>query len=157
MRWAGESSRKPRRPRPYSRHCDPHHAQRPPIAAAIRAPCRPASPHVPLVFTTTRHAASLSASTPFPLIIARRPQGLDGWRYAHNGSPAWGVNDGRCSNPPNDLPAMPTVGAGSSRSFAKIPPPIAIYVYYAIHGNPGFYHDAARRIATVLENLNCLI
>ena len=32
-----------------------------------------------------------------------------------------------------------------------------MYVYHATHGNPGFYHDAARRVATVFENPNCLI
>ena len=103
-----------------------------PKGRPLMPPCaHHAAPHPPMSpygFYNDAARASLSASTPFPLIIARRPQGLDGWRYAHNGSPAWGVNDGRCSNPPNDLPAMPTVGAGSSRSFAKIPPPTAIYV-----------------------------
>ena len=43
-------------------HCDPHRAQRPPIAASIRVLCRPASPHEPVVFTTTQHAASLRSS-----------------------------------------------------------------------------------------------
>ena len=65
---------------------------------------------------------------------------------------------GEGGNPPNDLPAMPTVGARIIFAvFAKIPPPIAIYVYHATYGNPGFYHDAACRVATFFENLNCLI
>ena len=44
-------------------------------------------------------------------------------------------------NPPNDLPAMPTVGRGLRN--AKIPPPIAIYVYHATYRILDFYHDAA--------------
>ena len=43
-------------------HCDPHRAQRPPIGASMRVPCHPAFPHEPVVFTTTRHAASLRSS-----------------------------------------------------------------------------------------------
>ena len=66
----------------------------------------------------TRRAASLSASTPFP-VDARM-----------------GVNDGRCGNPQQCHPRKcPTVGAGSSRfsrrfprppysPYAKIPPPV---------------------------------
>ena len=34
-----------------------------------------------------------------------------------------GVNDGRYGNPPNDLPAMRTVGAGSSRFSRRFPRP----------------------------------
>ena len=41
-RWAGESSRKPRRPRPYSRHCwDALRSKCRPIAATMRKPCAP--------------------------------------------------------------------------------------------------------------------
>ena len=49
------------------------------------------------------------------------------------------------------------MGGGIFAKTAKIPPPTAIYVYHATHGAPGFYHDAARRVATFFENLNCLI
>ena len=67
-RWAGESLRKPRRPRPYSRALAGmalRSALRPKAAHRrlhTRVLCRPASPHEPVVFTTTRHAASLRSS-----------------------------------------------------------------------------------------------
>ena len=67
-RWAGESSRKPRRPRPYSRAFAGmalRSALRPKAAHRrlhTRVLCRPASPHEPVVFTTTQHAASLRSS-----------------------------------------------------------------------------------------------
>ena len=63
-RWAGESSRKPRRPRPYSRAFAGRalrSASRP-KAASMRVPCHHACPHEPVFFTTTRHAASLRSS-----------------------------------------------------------------------------------------------
>ena len=68
--WAGESSRKPRRPRPYSRAFAGIS-----LRFALRPKCRPwpppcachATPHAshlwdPMVFTTMRHAASLRSS-----------------------------------------------------------------------------------------------
>ena len=50
-RWAGKSSRKPRRPRPYSRHCGEAIATRiaiqmPPIVASIRISCPPRLPPI---------------------------------------------------------------------------------------------------------------
>jgi len=78
----------------------------------------------PTVFVAPRRAASLSGLRtrlwrPMVFITARRvvicPRLPVDARM--------GVNDGRCGNPPNDLPAMPTVGAGSSRFSRRFPRP----------------------------------
>ena len=50
----------------------------------------------------------------------------------------------------NTLPAMPTVGAGSSQREDS-PAHRDNYVYHATHGDPGFYHDAARRVVIHLH------
>ena len=70
---AGESSRKPRRPRPYSRRCMSHCAQISPISPS--SPCAYHAPRMPhtyvgsTVFTTTRHAASLRSSKNLNCVI----------------------------------------------------------------------------------------
>ena len=69
-KWAGESSRKPRRPRPYSRAfagISLRSASRPKAAHWCRHAHTMPTPHAshlwdPMVFTTTRHAASLRSS-----------------------------------------------------------------------------------------------
>ena len=108
-----------------------------PIAAAMRIPCTPHATHLwgPIIFITTRRAASLQ--TPPPPICACAP-------LRH-----------RMRLPRESPTSMsdPTVFVATRRAAAR-------RVVILLHGSHlwgpyGFFNDAARRVATFFENLNC--
>ena len=68
----------------------------------------------------------------------------------------WGAVGGGIFAKTAKTPPLQSAFAGMAlRSKCRpLPPP---YVYHATHGDPGFYHDAARRVATFFEKWNCLI
>ena len=109
-----------------------------------------------MVFTTTRH-----------LIATRRATSLQTLRCLHDhagittgmeASIGCAAGDGMGGGIFAETAKTPPLQSGVCGDFIAIriapkgrpwpPPPCA---YHATHGDPGFYNDAARRVATVFE------